>query len=284
MQQLDRRLEILRATTHDVPERQRSLLATLEWSHGLLSPSERAVLRRLSVFAGSFRLDSAILVATAQEEDELDVLDAISTLVDKSLLQAEGTDAPRYRLLETTRRFAAQQLDSHGETKAAEQRHGVAMEKIVCAAEAGTWHLSDQDWITAYLPDYPDMDVALQRASERRDVDIAAAAGELLTRIDFVRDIEFGAAERLAVLAPLLPRAASLTRGRILNCLCRFGDVTVPGLDRVEISRQRVENWKQLGKLAAAHNILAFWHLAELLAAGRFEDATNALREAREMG
>jgi predicted ATPase len=283
MQRLDQR-GVLKATGRDVPERQRTLVATLEWSHGLLSPKERAVLHRLSVFVGTFRLESAIVVAIAGDEDEFDVLDAISTLVDKSLVQTERVDALRYRLLETMQRFASDQLDASGEREAAELRHGTAMQELVAEAEASTWHLSDPDWVAAYLSDYPDLEAALHRACARRDAETAAAAGEVLTRLDFMRDTEFGAYERLSALHPLLPVASPLARARILNCLCRFADVTLPGLDRVEISAQRVEAWKQLGKLPTAHNILAFWHAPELLAAGRFDEAMAALQEARSMG
>jgi predicted ATPase/DNA-binding winged helix-turn-helix (wHTH) protein len=283
IERLEQRLEILRTATRDAPDRQRTLLATLEWTHALLSPTEQAVLRRLSMFAGSFRFESAIVVATAADEDELDLLDAISGLVEKSLLQLEGSDAPRYRLLETMRRFAAAQLDAHGETKDTEVRHGSAMEKLARSAEAASWHLSDPDWMAAYAPDVPDLEAALQRACTRRDIEVAAATGDTLTRIDYMRDIEYGHEERLALLADLLPEASANARPRILNCLCRFGDVTLPGLDRVELSTQRVEGWKALGRLAAAHNVLAMWHVAELLAAGRYDDAVDALRQAREM-
>jgi hypothetical protein len=283
MEQLGRHPEMLKATARDVPDRQRTLLATLDWSYSLLSRIERAVLRRLSVFAGSFGLESAVVVATADDVRDIDALDAISTLVEMSLVQIEGLDDPRYRLLETMRHFAAEQLAAQGETAAAEERHGAAMMKVATQAEGATWHKSDRDWVTTYTRDYADLEAALRRASARQEIDVAAAAGVVLMRIDFMRDIEFGAVDRLSLLMPLLPAAAPQARSRILDCVCQVGDLPWPQIDRVEMSAQRVEAFKQIGRLAAAHNRLGFWHVNELLAAGRFDDAMNALEAARKM-
>jgi len=283
IERLQERLEILKATARDVPDRQRTLLATLEWSHSLLAPVEQAVLRRLSVFAGSFGLDPAILVANAGSDDEFDVLDAITGLVDKSLVRVESLEPPSYRLLETTRRFASHELEAHGESAAAEIRHGAAMAGLVREAEATTWSLPDREWIAAYLPLYPDLEAAFHRACARRDADAASEAGEALSRIDMMRDVELGATERKVALMPLLPAAAPLARARILNCLCRFPQMGAPGLDRVEVSAQRVAAWQQLGKAQVAYIAFASGHVSQLLATGRLEEAVAAMAQARAM-
>src|SRR5204863_458308 len=83
-----------------------TLRAALDWSHSLLSDAERTVFRRLGVFAGGFTLESAQRVCEDEAIDVWDVLEHLGTLVDKSLVLAEGMAVPRYRMLETTLLFA----------------------------------------------------------------------------------------------------------------------------------------------------------------------------------
>src|SRR4029078_3907747 len=90
--------------------RHQTLRATLEWSHGLLTPDQSTVIRRLGVFAGSFTLEGAQEVARAHRIDAWAALDHLGTLVDKSLVLAEGDPVPRYRLLETTRAYSLRAL------------------------------------------------------------------------------------------------------------------------------------------------------------------------------
>jgi predicted ATPase len=93
----------LAAGSRVVLRRHQTLRATLEWSHGLLTPDQSTVIRRLGVFAGSFTLEAAQHVASDDRIDGWAVLEHLGTLVDKSLVLAEGDPLPRYRLLETTR-------------------------------------------------------------------------------------------------------------------------------------------------------------------------------------
>lgn len=115
------------------PARHQTLRAALEWSHGFLAERERAVFRRLSVFAGSGSL--ALIqqvVADAPGEgalDEWEVLDALGVLVDRSLVAIVATDEaePRYRLLDTPRLFASELLRTAGEEDALRRRHARAI-------------------------------------------------------------------------------------------------------------------------------------------------------------
>jgi predicted ATPase/DNA-binding SARP family transcriptional activator len=100
-------------------DRQQTLEATLEWSHALLTETERAAFRRLSVFANGFTLDAAEHVV-----GESDVLVGLTRLVDKSLVVADTTSRPtRYRLLEVVRQYARARLDESGEIKPFRARH-----------------------------------------------------------------------------------------------------------------------------------------------------------------
>jgi predicted ATPase/class 3 adenylate cyclase len=108
LERLEQALPFLTGGPRDAPERQQTLRATIEWSHDLLSDAERVALRRLAVFRGSFSLDAADAVASAD-------LDTVAALVDKSLLKPVGK--ARFLMLETLREFALEQLDETGETE-----------------------------------------------------------------------------------------------------------------------------------------------------------------------
>jgi len=108
-ERLDQRFRLLTGGSRNAMPRQQTLQATVDWSFGLLTAHERETLTRLSVFAGGFDLDAAQAVAGG--EDALDTLDTLGSLVDKSLVLAERTtESVRYRLLETIRQYAAQEL------------------------------------------------------------------------------------------------------------------------------------------------------------------------------
>ena len=164
------------------PERQRTLQATLEWSHGLLGVREQRVFRRLGVLAGraSLGLIEALLV---DDDDNLwAVLDALDTLVDRSLVvvlpQGDGPIEPRYRLLESARTFALQCLDRAGERAALQRRHAHAVAAVLDAAydEYFSGRIGVDDWLHQRAPDLDNAREALRWAR-------AAGDGELELRI-----------------------------------------------------------------------------------------------------
>ncbi|MFD1935913.1 ATP-binding protein [Nonomuraea mangrovi] len=115
------RFRLLTSGDRTAPARQRTLLATVEWSHDLLTPKERVLLRRLSVFAGHFDLD--LVEQVCADDGDLpshEILDLLGGLVDKSLLLADGG---RYRLLETIKQFAAERLRDEDERTWFRDRH-----------------------------------------------------------------------------------------------------------------------------------------------------------------
>jgi tetratricopeptide (TPR) repeat protein len=118
---LDDALHVLGRGSRTAVTRQQTLHATLAWSHDLLEEDERVLFRRLAVFAGSLSLEAVEHVGGG---DGLDVVDLLSRLVDKSLVQAEQAEGTaRYRLLETIRQFADQRLRDAGEQAARVRAH-----------------------------------------------------------------------------------------------------------------------------------------------------------------
>jgi predicted ATPase/class 3 adenylate cyclase/DNA-binding CsgD family transcriptional regulator len=122
---LDDRFRLLAGGSRTALARQRTLQASVQWSYELTDPLERAVLRRLAVFQGSFDVAAAERIAAAGEVDEVAVLDLLGRLVDKSLVQVE--EAPdgevRYRLLDTIRHFGRDRLADEAEVEATQARH-----------------------------------------------------------------------------------------------------------------------------------------------------------------
>lgn len=119
---IDDRFSLLTTGGRTAPARQRTLLAAIEWSHDLLSPHERVLLRRLSVFAGAFDLELAERVCADEPIAPADIVELLGGLVDKSLV-LRGDDGVRYHLLETIRRFAAGRLREAGEREMVRDRH-----------------------------------------------------------------------------------------------------------------------------------------------------------------
>jgi predicted ATPase len=119
---LHQSLSLLSAGKQDLPQRHQTLRATLEWSLDLLRPEERVFFRRLGIFAGSFSEDAAAAVVA---DSGLDVLDGLTSLVEKNLLvRSEVRGAARFHMLETVREFARERVAAAGEERAARLRQG----------------------------------------------------------------------------------------------------------------------------------------------------------------
>jgi predicted ATPase/DNA-binding winged helix-turn-helix (wHTH) protein len=123
---LDKRFTLLTMGQRTALPRHRTLRATLDWSYEILSSPEQATLRALSVFQGPFTLDGANAVATVGEPGSFDVIEIVHTLVSKSLVNVDlGGSTALLRLLDSTRAYALEKLQRHGEFEAAARRHAV---------------------------------------------------------------------------------------------------------------------------------------------------------------
>jgi predicted ATPase/DNA-binding winged helix-turn-helix (wHTH) protein len=163
-ERLGDRLGLLRASSRDAPSRQKTLRATLDWSHGLLDANERAVLRRLAVFAGSFRLDAALQIAGFAGIGEDTALDALAGLVDKSFVSLEQLEPPRYRLAETTRLYARERLCEAGEVEAALRSHVGFMREFLEGAHRSWFTMPETAWRLRVEPELDNLRAALDGA------------------------------------------------------------------------------------------------------------------------
>ena len=123
---LSHRLHILTGGTRDMPVRQQTLRNTIDWSYNLLVPQEQRLFRRLSVFVGGCTLEAIEALSTAVEDnDERQVLDRVTSLIDKNLLQQTEQEAgePRLMILETIREYGLEVLTMSGEMEMTRQAH-----------------------------------------------------------------------------------------------------------------------------------------------------------------
>jgi predicted ATPase/DNA-binding winged helix-turn-helix (wHTH) protein len=172
------------------PERQRTLRATLEWSHGLLDEREQRVFRRLGVLAGSASLRLIETLLVDGDDDLWAVLDALDTLVDRSLVvvlpqgDGDGLVEPRYRLLETPRAFALECLDAAGERAGLQRRHAHAVAAVLDDAysEYFSGRIGVDDWLQQRAPDLDNAREALNWAHAAGDTELQLRIGTTMLR------------------------------------------------------------------------------------------------------
>ena len=127
---LGERLRLLTAGSRGAPARQQTLRAALEWSHGLASPVEQVVFRRLGVLAGGSSLELVQQVVADDAIDAWAAVEALGGLVDRSLVSVSADEPPRYRLLDSPRVFARERLAAAGEFDTIAARHARAMRSL----------------------------------------------------------------------------------------------------------------------------------------------------------
>ncbi|MEI6669522.1 MAG: protein kinase [Acidobacteriota bacterium] len=124
LSRLSHRLALLTGGPRDLPARQQTLRDAIGWSFDLLSVEERTLFARLAVFSGGFALEAAEAVSGAMGSLAIDVLDGVTSLVDKNLVRPrEEGDEPRYTILETIREFGLERLAAGGEEQRARRAH-----------------------------------------------------------------------------------------------------------------------------------------------------------------
>ena len=172
---LDDRFGLLGGGLSTAPARHRSLRANLEWSDELLTPPERALLRRLSVFP-AFTLRAAEEVCGGDDIEAAQVLESLTALVEKSLVVAEPTGrAGRFRLTETVRAYAAERLAERGCAAALAERHAVWCVAQLEGAEP------TRDWVERLEAEQDSLRAALEwsLAHERADLALRLVRGHM---------------------------------------------------------------------------------------------------------
>ena len=178
MDRLGDRMGLLSSGSRDLPQRQQTLRGAIAWSHDLLDEVDRRVFARISVFAGGATLDAAQMVLFDAGEPG-DALDAIGSLVDKSLIRQEtqADGEPRFRMLETIREFALEQLVARGEEEALRERHAACVLGFAERAGAEVFGSDQATWLDRFEAEHDNIRAAMSWALAR---DRAATAMPLL--------------------------------------------------------------------------------------------------------
>jgi predicted ATPase/class 3 adenylate cyclase len=172
---LDQQLDVLAAGSRDLPARQQTLRGAIAWSYELLDDGGRRLLDRLSVFRSGCDLASAEAVCGPASDIDGDILDGLMALVDQSLIKVEETAEgdSRFRLLDTIREYAGEQLQSDGELDMVRARHRDWYVALAAQA-AGEMSGADQRrWLDRLELEHDDIRAVLDRAVAAPDPAVA---------------------------------------------------------------------------------------------------------------
>jgi predicted ATPase/class 3 adenylate cyclase len=175
---LDDRFRLLTGGSRTAIPRQQTLRATIDWSYKLLSEPERALLERLSVFAGGWTLEGAEAVGTGKDVEKTSVFDLLTNLVNKSLV-IFNWDEERYGMLETVRQYAREKLMARGEEDIYMGAHIDYFLQL--AEEAESYQAGDEQvkWFNRLESDHDNLRAALEASLKRRDGNAIRIAGAL---------------------------------------------------------------------------------------------------------
>jgi predicted ATPase/transcriptional regulator with XRE-family HTH domain len=228
VEQLAERLEydsgVLGRGTRAGQPQHRTIRATLDWSHDLLGQEERILLRRLAVFVG-WTLQLSEAVCSGAGIEPASVLDLVTQLVDKSMVQVNGTDVvARYRLLEPIRQYALERLEASGEATAYRARHAAALLEFAQIGPddpAGPDEIPSVDRVEV---EHDNIRAALRWALNHQDVATSLRASAALFRFWERRGhFQEGRAWLEEALAlPGVSDAAASERSRALNALANL--------------------------------------------------------------
>lgn len=262
-------------------ERHRSVRAALDWSHALLEPADRALLRQVSVFAAPFTAAAAAEVA---ESEEFLVADGLARLAEQSLLMV--TASPRgttYRALETIRQYATEQLAEAGELADVRSRH-----RRWCLAKAAGLEVVGQDWRTGFEAIADDLRAALtwaaQEPEHRAD---AYRLAQCLAELTFTRNLIGESQQRYEQAAAFAedPRSAALA----LRHAAAVAGCRMRGDDMYDLYRAAAEAARAAGDTAAAACDLATMAITAYRFPGKFvrtvppEETAALITQAREL-
>jgi non-specific serine/threonine protein kinase len=278
---LDDRFRLLTGGSRTALRRQQTLKALVDWSHDLLSGAERAVLRRLAVFSGGWTLDAAEAVCSGDGIEPTEILDVLTALVDKSLVQAEAHEGDeRYRLLETIRQYAEDKLLDAGEAAAVRARHRDLYLALAERAASELLGRGQRRWYRRLAADHDNLRAAIgwcraDPAGAEPELRLAAALARFWRIQGHLRE----GGERLAAALERARGTPTPARAAALNWSGHFASL----LGDLPRARATGEEAVRVARAVGDPALLAFAlrHLADYLRMlGRVEDARPVLEEA----
>lgn len=219
LKRLDHRLSLLTVGARDLPARQQTLRATIDWSYELLDEESRLFFRILSVFAGGFTIEAAEAACLGNCDSNMDVLNGISSLIEKSLLfQEEAKEGePRCYMLETLREYGLEGLERSGEADSIKNRHA----DYFCEIAREAWTCFDGPLIKQCLDrleaDHDNIREALRWCEISKKKETLLTLGSYLWRFWQLRGFLTEGLERLESMSKLSAVSASLRAAVLLG-------------------------------------------------------------------
>jgi predicted ATPase len=173
---LDDRFRVLTGGSRTALARQRTLRAVVDWSWDLLDEPERALLWRLSVFAGGATLEAAEEVCAGGPLAAADVFELLCALVEKSLLELVGGETPRYRMLETIREYGLERAAEASELASIRERHARHFAALAIEAERHLRAAEQLTWLARLRAEHDNVIVALRQLADRGEAALLARA------------------------------------------------------------------------------------------------------------
>jgi predicted ATPase len=243
-ERLEQRLPLLTGGARDLPERQRTLRGTIEWSHELLTPDEQRLFARLAVFRGGWTLEAAEAVADAD-------LDVLQSLVEKSLVRQNDE---RFSMLETIREYATERLEASGELAYLGKRHADHFLALAKEAEPIVLSVSPREWLDRLEMDHDNIRAALEYLEAARETQLALELGGRLWEFWCLRSHATEGWERLEHLLTL---DAARTRSRAKALVGSVHLADGAGVDPLAV-RQRAEEAIALEREVGDEKDIAF--------------------------
>ncbi|MBA3329545.1 MAG: tetratricopeptide repeat protein, partial [Actinobacteria bacterium] len=275
VERLGRRLPLLTEGAWDLPARQQTLRATIDWSYDLLRPAEQSLFARLGVFVGGWNLDAAELVCVSD-----DGLPALAALLDSSLVGHEADPGePRYRMLETVREYALERLDADTEAAQVRDRHARAFVALAEQAESELVGPEQALWHERLEQEHGNMRAALGWLQESDQVELELRLAAALGRFWYVRGHLSEGRRRLEdALGHAGGAAVPELRAKALRTASAIAVIQGDYASARALAEQGLELYRLLGdRLGSVRSLSNLG--AILLAEGRAEDAVVALDE-----
>src|SRR6202047_4597553 len=212
---LSSRLQLLTGGSRDLPRRQQTLRAAMDWSYDLLSAAEQQLFRRLSVFVGGCNLEGVEAVCDTKRDLDLDLLDGMASMVDKSLVQVEQAKGEsRFVMLETIREYALEKLKASGEEALTKRAHAAYC--LVLAEEETAEQSSAEgaEWMERLALEHDNFRAGLEWLTEAGDAEWGLRLGAALFRFWEMREYLAEGRDRLGKLLKL-GAAAAPTKARL---------------------------------------------------------------------
>jgi predicted ATPase/serine/threonine protein kinase len=208
-------LQLLTGGARDLPQRQQTLRATIDWSYGLLSAAEQKLFRRLSAFVGGCTLEGVEAVCDTKRDLELDLLEGMESMVDKSLMQhiEQANNDSRFVMLETIREYTREKLKESGEEAATKRAHAAYC--LVLAEEEATEQSArdGSEWVERFALDHDNFRAALEWLTETGEAEWGLRLGAALFHFWESREYLAEGRDRLGKLLSM-PAAAAPTKVR----------------------------------------------------------------------